>query len=346
MSRFMKRNLTPYTPGEQPRERKYLKLNTNESPFPPAPAAIARAAEAMASAQLYCDPAMTALREAFAAVYAISPERVTFGNGSDELLNFAFQAFCGKALFPDITYGFYPVFAALNGVPCEEIPLRADFTLAPEDYLGREGTIFLANPNAPTGLALPPEEIARLLEADPERVVVVDEAYVDFGAESCLGLTERYPNLLVIGTFSKSRSLAGARLGYAVGDAGLIGDLETIRYSTNPYNVNRMTQAAGVGVLESEDYTRRNCAAIAENRTCLAAALRELGFAVTDSKANFLFVSHPALPGDGLYRALREKGILVRRWSAPRIRDWTRITIGTRAEMEKLCEAVREVLKS
>lgn len=344
MSRFMRRPLTPYTPGEQPRDRRYLKLNTNESPFPPAPLAVKLGEEALADAQLYCDPTFTALREAFCWVYGTRPENVIFGNGSDELLNFAFQAFCGEAAFPDITYGFYPVFAALNGVETTLVPLREDFSLHVEDYFGLHKTIFIANPNAPTGLAVPAADIQRLAEANPDNVLVVDEAYVDFGAESALALTAHLPNLLVIGTFSKSRSLAGARLGYAVGDWALMQDLETIRNATNPYNVSRTTQAAGIGTLRSEDYTRANCAAIQESRAWVTAALRQAGFTVLDSAANFVFCAHPALPGDALYKGLKAQGVLVRRWDSPRIQDWTRITVGTREDMEKLMQAVSALL--
>ena len=270
MSRFFQKNITPYVPGEQPADfGNYVKLNTNESPYPPSPAALAWAAEHTRSANLYCDPDCRALREKLAEISGLSPEEILPANGSDEVLNFAFMAFCGKdrgALFPDVTYGFYPVFAAVNGVPYEEIPLRGDFTVGAEDYLGRNKTIFIANPNAPTGLLLPVSEIERIAASNPDGVVVVDEAYIDFGGESCLPLVREYDNLLVTQTFSKSRSMAGARLGFGAGCRALIEDLTAIKYSTNPYHVNSMTQALALGTLMDADYTTRNCAAIIETR--------------------------------------------------------------------------------
>ena len=288
MSRFLStkyKTLEPYTPGEQPKERKYVKLNTNESPFPPSPLACNRAAEAAKSLHLYSDPTCSALVNALATTYGIERDEVLPTNGSDEILNFAFMAFCDAshpALFADITYGFYSVFAELNGVPYETIPLREDFSICVDDYINRRGTVFLANPNAPTGIALPLSEIERLLQSDPNRIVVIDEAYVDFGAESAVSLIGKYDNLLVTQTFSKSRSMAGARLGYGIACKALIADLNTIKYSTNPYNVNAMTIAAGVGTLEDTEYTRANCQAVIENRTFAAEELKKLGFEMTD----------------------------------------------------------------
>ena len=259
MSRYLsptRSALVPYTPGEQPRERKYIKLNTNESPFPPSEKAIAAATEAVLRLNLYSDPTCKALTEAIATLYGVDPTQVICTNGSDEVLDFAFQAFCDAdtpAVFPDITYGFYPVFAARNNVPYETIPLKDDFTIDIKNYLGIDKTIFIANPNAPTGIALKVSEIEEIVSSNPDTVVVIDEAYVDFGAESCVKLTGKYDNLLVTQTFSKSRSMAGARLGFGIGNSKLIADLHTIRNSTNPYNVNSMTMAAGVGVLADEE---------------------------------------------------------------------------------------------
>ena len=229
--------LTPYTPGEQPRDMQYIKLNTNESPYKPSAKAIEAAAQAAARLQLYPDPTYKALHETLATYHGVTPDMVLATNGSDEILNFAFMAFCDEAspaLFANITYGFYSVFATLNHVPFTEIPLKPDFSLSVDDYIGSKGTVFIANPNAPTGLALPLSEIERLLAADRSRVVVIDEAYVDFGTESAVALIGRYDNLLVTRTFSKSRSMAGARLGYGIGSPALIADLNTIKYSTNP----------------------------------------------------------------------------------------------------------------
>lgn len=347
MSRFFQKSLTPYVPGEQPGEREYVKLNTNESPFPPSPAALAWAQEHTRSANLYCDPECRALREAIAETLGAAPENVLPGNGSDEILNFAFQAFCGPdkpAVFPDLTYGFYPVFAGLNGVPYREIPLDAEFRIDPEDYYGLNRTVFIANPNAPTGLLLPAERIAEIAARNPDSVVVVDEAYIDFGGESCAGLIQSFENLLVVQTFSKSRSMAGARLGFALGSAALIADLNTIKYSTNPYNVNSMTQALGLGTLRDPEYTRNNCAAIMENRAYAANALRARGFEVLDSAANFIFARTKALSGPALYRALKARGVLVRHFDKPRIEDYNRITIGTREQMDALLRAVDGIL--
>ena len=351
MSRFFSErfsSLTPYTPGEQPRERKYVKLNTNESPFPPSPKAIAEAAKAAERLQLYSDPTCKLLAEKVAERYEISPDEVILVNGSDEVLNFAFMAFCDKdhpAAFADITYGFYEVFAELHGIPYVKIPLRDDFSIGVEDYIGLNKTIFIANPNAPTGLTLTVDQVERILQSNPDNVVVIDEAYVDFGAESCVPLIRKYDNLLVTQTFSKSRSMAGARLGFGIGSKALIADLHTIRFSTNPYNVNSMTMAAGIGVMEDEAYTQRNCQTVCENRTFAMAELQKMGFEMTDSKANFIFAKHPAVAGGLLYERLKEMGILVRHFEKPRIRDYNRITVGTRAEMEALLEAVRQILE-
>ncbi|MBE7005164.1 MAG: histidinol-phosphate transaminase [Ruminococcaceae bacterium] len=351
MSRFFSaryQTLTPYTPGEQPQDMKYVKLNTNESPFPPSRKAVEAAAEAAERLRLYSDPECRALTARFCAVFGTEPDEVIFSNGSDEVLNYAFMAFCDEAhgaVFPNITYGFYPVFAELNRVPYTELPLRYDFTVDVDAYYGVHKTIFLANPNAPTGIALRREEIERILRGNPESVVVVDEAYVDFGAESCLPLTKQYDNLLVVQTFSKSRSMAGARLGFGVGNPELIRDLNTIRYSTNPYNVNSMTMAAGIGVLSDEEYTRANCRAIEENRAFTVDAMRRMGFAIPDSLANFIFACHATVDGETIYRELKARGVLVRHFSKPAICDYNRITIGTREQMQALLDTLRDILE-
>ncbi len=351
MSRFLSKKfklLEPYTPGEQPRERKYIKLNTNESPFPPSKKASNRAAEAAEKLQLYSDPTCRELTQKIADMLGVSPDCVLATNGSDEILNFAFMAFCDSehpAIFPNITYGFYTVFADLNGVPYEEIPLRADFTVNVDDYIGVNKTVFIANPNAPTGIALTLDDIERIVSSNPDRVVVIDEAYVDFGAESAVKLTKKYKNLLVTQTFSKSRSLAGGRLGYGVGCPELIADLNMIKYSTNPYNINSMTMAAGIGVLEDEEYTRANCAEIIKNREWTADRLKALGFECTESKANFIFARHNEIDGDTVYKKLRERGILVRHFTKPIIDDYNRITVGSREEMEALVGALCDILE-
>ena len=340
--------LTPYTPGEQPRDMRYIKLNTNESPYPPSPLAREYARKAAQTLQLYSDPTCKALTDAASALYGLCSDEMLFTNGSDEILNFAFMAFCDsdhEAWFPDVTYGFYPVFAELSGIPYRQIPLKEDFTVDPGDYQGCTGAIFIANPNAPTGLALTRRQIEEILTANPDSVVVVDEAYVDFGGESCVGLIRRYPNLLVTQTFSKSRSMAGARLGFAIADAALIADLNKIKYSTNPYNINRLTQVAGVAALAEDDYYRANCQKIMETRTATKAALERLGFFVTDSSANFLLAGRGPVEGGELYRKLKARGILVRHFSDPAISDYVRITIGTPEQMDALLASVGEILK-
>ena len=340
--------LTPYTPGEQPKQRRFIKLNTNESPFPPSKKAQEYAAKAAESLQLYSDPTCAKLTAKVAEVLGVEADEVLLTNGSDEILNFAFMAFCDEktpAAFADITYGFYKVFAALNGVPYTEIPLKEDFSIDPAEYYNLGKTIFIANPNAPSGISLSRDAIEGIIRNNPTTVVVVDEAYVDFGAESCVPLIHKYKNLLVTQTFSKSRSMAGARLGFGVACKELIADLNTIKYSTNPYNVNSMTLAAGLGTMEDEDYTRKNCQTVQENRAYLAAELDKMGFVQTPSMANFIFAKHPQIPGDRIYAKLREKGILVRHFTAPRIAENNRITIGAREEMEALVRALSEILE-
>lgn len=351
MSRFFSAKydaLTPYTPGEQPKDMRYVKLNTNESPFPPSPRAQALAQEAIKDLQLYSDPECKALVQKAAEVFGIEADEILFTNGSDDILNFAFMAFCDQdhpAAFPDITYGFYPVFAKLNGVPYTQIPLKEDFTICVEDYIGLNKTIFIANPNAPTGIALPLVQVETIVKGNPNSVVVIDEAYVDFGAESAVGLIHKYDNLLVTQTFSKSRSMAGARLGFGIGCKALIRDLNTVKYSTNPYNINRMTMASGIGALEDAGYFADNCKTIMDTRDWTTAQLRKLGFAVIDSKANFVFAKHPAVEGKALYLRLKEKGVLVRHFDSPRLTDYNRITIGSMAQMQALIDAIKEILE-
>ena len=350
MSRFFSEkyaSLVPYVPGEQPKDMPFIKLNTNESPFPPSPVAIRLAGEAAEKLHLYSDPECFDLRKAACTRFDIEPDEIIFTNGSDDILNFAFQAFCDDthpAAFADITYGFYSVFAKYNGVPFELIPLQDDFSIRAEDYVSIHKTIFIANPNAPTGLALPLSEIERIVAGNPDNIVVVDEAYVDFGAESAVNLIHRYDNLLVTQTFSKSRSLAGGRLGFGIGNKELIKDLNTIRFSTNPYNINRMTMAAGIGALQDREYFEQNCKTIMENRAWTTAQLKELGFHVLDSMTNFVFAESPKIDGTTLYQKLRENGILVRHFDTDRLRNFNRITIGSREQMEALIACLKRLL--
>ncbi len=351
MSRFFSQKfskLVPYTPGEQPKDMKYIKLNTNESPFPPSKRAVEYAAKEATLLQLYPDPECRALTEKVADTYGVAYEEVLMTNGSDEILNFAFMAFCDKdtpAIFPNITYGFYSVFAELNNVPYKEIPLKDDFSICIDDYKGKKATIFIANPNAPTGITLSVAQIEEILIANPDNVVVIDEAYVDFGAESCIPLIHKYDNLLVTQTFSKSRSMAGARLGFGIGCADLIADLNTVKYSTNPYNINRMTMASGLGVLEDEEYTKSNCSTIAKNREEASFELSRMGFVMTPSLSNFIFAKHPLIEGKKIYSELRRRGILVRHFNKPLISDYVRITVGTKEQMTALIFALKKILE-
>lgn len=351
MSRYLSRrleSLREYVPGEQPQDKTYIKLNTNESPYPPSPAVFARLNDAETAAlKLYPDPDGAALRGRLASLYGVAAENVLLSNGSDEALSFAFMAFCDAergAAFPDISYGFYKVFAQLYGIPYRQIPLRADFTVDTAAYPHTMGMIVLANPNAPTGIALPLSAIETLVRENPDSVVLIDEAYVDFGGESAVPLTKKYSNLLVVQTFSKSRSMAGARLGYAIGDASLIADLNRVRCSVNPYNVNRLTLAAGEAALDSQPYYDENCRRIIETREKTAAALAQLGFTMTDSRANFLFAETKRMDGASLYRRLKERGILVRHFDAERIGNHLRITVGSPEEMQALTDTLGEIL--
>ncbi len=351
MSRFLSsrlKSLEPYTPGEQPQIKDLIKLNTNESPFPPSENAVKSATEAAQELNLYPDPECKILTQKIADNLGVDFDEVLVTNGSDEILNFAFMAFCDchtPAIFPDITYGFYKVFAELNGISYKEIPLNADLSINLDEYTGLGGTIFIANPNAPTGLYYEPEQIERVIQNNPDNIVVVDEAYVDFGNRSCASLIKQYDNLLVTQTFSKSRSMAGARLGFGVGRKELIKDLNTIKYSTNPYNINKMTMAAGIGALIDDKYTQSNCEKICQNREYTKTELVKMGFEVTDSKANFLFAKHSCISGEKIYQALRSRSILVRHFGNERIRNYNRITVGTREQMERFLCAVVEILK-
>ncbi|WP_443662938.1 histidinol-phosphate transaminase [Dysosmobacter sp.] len=352
MSRFISKEadaLAPYTPGEQPQDQQYIKLNTNESPFPPSPKVMKALTRAeVLKLNLYSDPTCAALNAAIAKHFELQPENVLSGNGSDEVLAFAFRAFCGEGkgvAFADITYGFYKSQVALFGLEATRIPLREDFTLNVDDYMDFPGTIVIANPNAPTGIAVPRTDIQRLLEANPDRVVIVDEAYVDFGAESCVPMIFRYDNLLVVQTMSKSRSLAGGRVGYALGSPALIEALNRVKYSFHPYNVNRLSMLAGAAAVEDDAYFQKCTAAVAGNREWTRKELEALGFTVLPSSANFLFAKSDSIPGGELYRRLKENGILVRWFDADRIRDYVRITIGSLEQMVALVDQLDQMMQ-
>ncbi len=348
-SRFLDKKYVPleaYVPGEQPRDKKYIKLNTNESPFPPCPAVLdaMNAAEA-ADLRLYSDPTSNGVKRAIADFYEVDPSWVFVSNGSDESLNFLFMAFSENgAAYADITYGFYQVFADLYGKKTTVVPLEEDFSLDPEKLMKTTETLFIANPNAPTGLYLTPDVIETIVRANPDRLVVVDEAYIDFGGESVVPLTQKYDNLAVVQTFSKSRQLAGARLGFTIANPAIIEGLEKIKYSTNPYNVNRLTQLCGRLAMEDRAYFDKTRTAIIENRAYTVEELTRRGFTMTDSMTNFLFAKSDRLSGKDYYDGLRERGVLVRYFGKARIADYVRITIGSREEMEALIAATDELL--
>ncbi len=342
------RGLAPYVPGEQPQGADVVKLNTNESPFGPSPAAIA-AVEAAAGDLLrrYPDPQSSRLCEALAAYHRVRPDQVFVGNGSDEVLAHAFAALLKQPSplrFPDITYGFYPIYCRLLGIAHEAVPLDAGMRIQVDDYLGRTGPVILANPNAPTGIALPLAEIARLVRGRAESAVVIDEAYVDFGAETAIPLIRDHPNLLVVQTMSKSRALAGLRVGYAIGDGGLIAALTRVKDSFNSYPLGRPAQAGAIASLGDEAYFQQTRAAIIRNRASLGATLARLGFEVLPSSANFVLARHPKRSGPALAAALRQRGVLVRHFGTPRIAEFLRITVGSEAELAHLADAFGEIL--
>lgn len=349
MSRFLNaqfQSLEAYTPGEQPRDMQYIKLNTNESPYPPAPSVVAAmTGEQVELLRLYSDPTAKNLKEKLAALYGVAPENVFVSNGSDEVLNFAFMAFGGKGVvFPEISYGFYEVFGDLYALDYRKIPLKPDFSVDYQDYCGKNRMVVIANPNAPTGMSIPVSQIEEILKTNPDSIVLIDEAYVDFGGETCLPLIRKYDNLLVTRTFSKSRCLAGGRLGYAFASAAIIADLEKIKYSTNPYNINRLTLLLGEKTVEAESYYQEKCGEIVKTRTWTAEKLEELGFEVLPSQTNFVFAKTDKMDGGALYQQLKKRGILVRHFTDPKISQYNRITIGTREQMEAFVETIKQIL--
>ncbi|MBC9881005.1 histidinol-phosphate transaminase [Bradyrhizobium sp. INPA01-394B] len=353
MSRFwssLTHELKPYVPGEQPRMADLVKLNTNENPLGPSP----RALEAIRSAaadtlRLYPDPQATALRAALAAYHGVKPEQVFVGNGSDEVLAHAFVALLKHdrpLLFPDITYSFYPVYCRLFGIAYETVPLDQAMQIRVADYRRPAGAIIIPNPNAPTGIALSRAEIETLLQEHPDAPVVVDEAYVDFGAETAIPLVASHPNLLVVQTMSKSRALAGLRVGYAIGDADLIDALTRVKDSFNSYPLGRPAQAGAIASLQDDAYFQQSRLRVIEGRERLIRGLTSAGFAVLPSLANFVFARHPAHEGAKLAAALREQAVIVRHFSAPRIADFLRITVGTDEQIDRLLSALGRIVKS
>jgi histidinol-phosphate aminotransferase len=349
MSRFLDkkyRGFKEYTPGEQPKAGRFIKLNTNESPYPPGPETVSAAADPdlIRSLRLYPDPELKALKAQIAENYGVEPENVFCANGSDDILYLSFMAFGEDGfVFPDITYGFYSVFADFLGKEYETPALRDDFSIDPDDYTGAGRMVVIADPNAPTGLDIG-EEAIRSIAGSTDHVVLIDQAYVDFGGTSYVPLIREFDNVIICQTFSKSRSLAGARLGFAIAPADIVRDLEKLKYSTNPYSVNAVTLAAGTAALREDAYYRENCRRIMDTREWTTARLRGLGFHVLDSKTNFVFAESPEIAGSKLYEELKARGILVRHFDNERISNYNRITIGKKEDMAVLIDTVTEIL--
>lgn len=345
------RDLEPYVPGEQPKIQNLLKLNTNENPYPPSPkvvdavqAVLTHQADAL---RLYPDPDATALKQAIAKQQNVDVSQVFVGNGSDEVLAHIFKAFFIQQepiLYPDITYSFYPVYSQFFGVQTKQIPLNEKFEIDISDYEQENGGIIITNPNAPTSIALGLDKIEQVLKANPNRVIVIDEAYVDFGAESAVDLVSRYENLVVCQTTSKSRSLAGLRVGFAIGQAHLIAALEAVKNSFNSYPIDRFAIAAAVASFEDQDYFQEQCEKVIASREKLVANLTELGFNVLPSKANFIFATHSLHDAAQLAEKLREQGIIVRYFNKPRINQFLRITIGTDEQNQRLVDTLKMLI--
>ena len=350
MTKFMRSkfsSLTPYDTREEVESMKgYIRLNTNESPFSPSPKAIASALKAAETLNYYPDPDCSQLAEKLSRMLDIPSSNIVFGNGSDEILSFIFMAFCEHgAVFPDITYSFYKILAGLHGVSYLTVPLR-DFRVLTEDYTDLRGrTVFLANPNAPTGIALDTGELELIIQSNPESLIVIDEAYVDFGAKSAVRFINKYPNVCVVRTFSKSCSLAGGRLGWCMCNDELAKDLRTVKNAIAPYNVNAMTQAAALGSLDDMEYTRKNISVICHVRDNTRSMLEGMGFEVLNSSANFLFVKHKSISGRKIFDELKRYKIIIRHFSEPLALDeWNRITIGTPEQMQVLLEVMKGVV--
>lgn len=340
-------SLEPYVPGEQPKDKKYIKLNTNENPYPPSPLAIAAMTDAInEDLRLYPDPNCDVLVQTLAQHAGLSPKQVFVGNGSDEILAFAFASFFDPSkpvLFPDVTYSFYKVYSKFYGLTPKLIPLDDQFNINVEQYTGDHGGIIIPNPNAPTAMPLLLEDVEQLLKNNADQVVIIDEAYVDFGAESAVTLVNSYSNLLVIQTLSKSRSLAGLRVGYAFGSEELIEGLNRTKNSFNSYTIDRVALAGAVAAIEDQAYFREMTAKVVATRERVAETLESLGFIVTPSKANFLFISHPSFAAKQLFEQLREQGVLVRYFASPRIDNFLRVSIGTDGEMDVFLQLVKQL---
>ncbi len=342
------RRVVPYVPGEQPDKPNMIKLNTNECPYPPAPGVqAALAAMQSADMRLYPDPGAEVLIQGLADYYGVKKEQVFVGVGSDDVLSMAYLTFFNgdkPILFPDITYSFYDVWAELYRIPYETCALDGDFHIRPEDYRHPNGGVIFPNPNAPTGVYEPLALVEEILQANRDVVVIVDEAYIDFGGESALPLIKKYDNLLVVQTFSKSRAMAGMRIGFAMGNEKLIRYLSDVKFSFNSYTMNRPTLALGIEALKDRAYFEEITGRIVSTRERVKGELKELGFTFPDSMANFIFASHSRIPARQIFQALKERDIYVRYWDKPRISNSLRITVGTDAEMDSLLAFLREYI--
>lgn len=342
------RKVIPYVPGEQPKENDIIKLNTNENPYPPSPKAV----EALKSfdcsrMRLYPDPNSDILVNSLAKRYKVKPSQVFVGVGSDDVISMAFLTFFNSdkpILFPDITYSFYDVWADVYKIPYKTMPLDDNFRINKTDYFQENGGIIFPNPNAPTGVYESNEMIEEIVKANKNSIVIIDEAYIDFGGESCIGLTEKYDNLLVVQTFSKSRSMAGMRIGYAIGNEKIIKYMNDVKFSINSYTMNHVTQVCGAAAVEDEEYFIETIKKITDVRENTKKELKKLGFTFTDSKSNFLFVAHDKVKAETIFNELKSRKIYVRYWNKPRINNYLRISIGTAEEMEKLISALKEIV--
>lgn len=342
------RKLEPYVPGEQPKDRKYIKLNTNESPYPPSPRVLEAIRKACNSdIRLYPDPECDSLRETIADYFNLRKGQVFIGNGSDELLAFSFMAFFNPKnpiLFPDITYSFYPVYSSIFNIDYKTVELDEEFSIPVGRFFERNGGIIIPNPNAPTGKYLPLSLIRSIVDKNPDSVVIIDEAYIDFGGESAAGFIDNFPNLLIIQTLSKSRSLAGLRLGFALGHEDLIQGLNRVKNSFNSYTVDRLALAGAEEAFKDEDYFQETRKRIMATRDKVSLSLKSMGFKVIDSKANFIFISHPEVGALALFQKLRENGVLVRHFNKPRISNYLRVSIGSEEDMDIFLDVVEKIL--
>ncbi len=342
------RKVIPYVPGEQPKENDIIKLNTNENPYPPS----SKAVKALKSfdcsrMRLYPDPNSDILVNSLAKRYKVKPSQVFVGVGSDDVISMAFLTFFNSdkpILFPDITYSFYDVWADVYKIPYKTMPLDDNFRINKTDYFQENGGIIFPNPNAPTGVYESNEMIEEIVKANKNSIVIIDEAYIDFGGESCIGLTEKYDNLLVVQTFSKSRSMAGMRIGYAIGNEKLIKYMNDVKFSINSYTMNHVTQVCGTAAVEDEEYFIETIKKITDVRENTKKELKKLGFTFTDSKSNFLFAAHDKVKAETIFNELKSRKIYVRYWNKPRINNYLRISIGTAEEMEKLISALKEIV--